>query len=555
MNTGTTDTVPVVSMTAGRLVVEYPSFREFIGRSVSTLGEEGMFVETQTPQAAGSKFPFVVRIADGFQLMQGEAKVVAVRGAAEGQPPSGMSIRFQELDEPGRRLLAKIVDSHRRQGEPLFVLEVPATTAAGAAAVLEADDAGPREEEIPELAEIEANAREEAQLPTSQVAPPAETVPAPSPPPSAPVTEQSFADVEESTPSTLVTPPDDIGGSEPEPVTTEPAISVQDLPPVEAQPPLPRPPSIEVLEIDGTEGAASDSEDVQWEEPLAISPRSASAYESAAATPPSPEIRFTDGLEDVPVPDELVVASGALSWPDSEVVGEDAPEESPRWPSTGGFSKRRRPGWGVFLLLVLVILAGAAGYAYYQGLLTPYVDALTSAVASFVEGDSEVEVGPAVEPQPTTSEPTTGDAGADTTAPEATLAEAPPGARGAEDTQRVIPVVSKLSRIDRISWEELAGETLLMLWADDQVLRPQLELARVESGGARIVIKIYGVTKAPSEDILEVGTSHIRRIRTGLHDEAQGSVLHVVADLTGPDIYVREMEPQGSYIQVYFAKR
>jgi hypothetical protein len=118
-----------------------------------------------------------------------------------------------------------------------------------------------------------------------------------------------------------------------------------------------------------------------------------------------------------------------------------------------------------------------------------------------------------------------------------------------------VPVVSKLSRIERITWEELGGETLLMLWADDQVVGGQVELSRIEGNGARVIIKIYGVTRAPSESTLEVGTSHIRRIRTGLHKEPQGSVLHVVADLTGADVYVREMGPQGSRLQLFFAKR
>ncbi len=118
-----------------------------------------------------------------------------------------------------------------------------------------------------------------------------------------------------------------------------------------------------------------------------------------------------------------------------------------------------------------------------------------------------------------------------------------------------MPVVSKLSRIERITWEELGGETLLMLWADDQVVGGQVELSRIEGEGARVIIKIYGVTRAPAESTLEVGTSHIQRIRTGLHREPKGSVLHVVADLTGADVYVREMGPQGSRLQVYFAKR
>jgi hypothetical protein len=209
----------------------------------------------------------------------------------------------------------------------------------------------------------------------------------------------------------------------------------------------------------------------------------------------------------------------------------------------------------LFLLLVVAILAGAAGYAYYMGLLQPYVDALTSTVASFIEGEPEVEVSAPVVAAPPIEESATEAAEAESTSPSTVATETPQVVPVARERREAVPVVSKLSRIERITWEELGGETLLMLWADDQVVGGQVELSRIEGGDARVIIKIYGVTRAPSESTLEVGTSHIQRIRTGLHKDSQGSVLHVVADLTGADVYVREMEPQGSRLQVFFAKR
>jgi uncharacterized protein (TIGR02266 family) len=591
MDTGESSAVPVVTLTDRQVVLEYPSFREFISRSATTLGEEGMFVETQSPKAAGSRLSFVLRIADGFQLMQGEAEVVAVREAAAGQSPVGMSIRFQDLDEPGQRLLAKVVDSHRRQGESLFVLEEPSPPAAGEVPAAAPVAAGSLEEEIPELAEIEASVRQEAPPAVPEAVSPSEQSfvvvdeVAPPPPPS----DQSFVNVDEATPSTLVTPPDDLAPppsdqsflnvDEVSPSTlvtppddlapapdlgllsAEPGISVQDLPPVEAQPPLPEPPPLELPEIGDLDAAPLDSDDVQWEEPVAISPPVAAGFRPPQTAPPVPEIRFTDDLADVPVPDELVVASGALKWPEeSGAVGKtDLGLPVPALPQ-GGYSKKRRSGRGMFLLLVVAILAGAAGYAYYKGLLKPYVDVVTSTVASFIEGDSELETPTPVDLPPPIEEPATdgAEAEAESTSPVTAVTEqqpvAPPPSPAVE-SQPSVPVVSKLSRIDRISWEELGGETLLMLWADDQVVGGQVEFARIDSGGARVIIKIYGVTRAPEESSLNVGTSHIQRIRTGLHQEPRGSVLHVVADLAGADVYVRDMEPQGSRLQVYFAKR
>ncbi|TNF77920.1 MAG: hypothetical protein EP299_04075, partial [Acidobacteria bacterium] len=203
MAAGDANAVPIVKLSERQVVVEYPSFRDFINLSVSTLSEEGMFIEVQNPKAAGSRISFVLRIADGFQLMQGEAEVVAVREAAAGQTPEGMSLRFQELDEPGLRLLAKVVASHRSQGESLFVLEEPAPTAAEPAPavtepvptvtepaptvaepvptvaepappVVESEEAVGLEREIPELAEIEASVRHEVLTPEAEPPSPAD---------------------------------------------------------------------------------------------------------------------------------------------------------------------------------------------------------------------------------------------------------------------------------------------------------------------------------------------------------------------------------------------
>jgi hypothetical protein len=388
--------------------------------------------------------------------------------------------------------------------------------------------------------------------PPTLVAPPYD-VSLPAPPPS----DQSFENVDEVNPPTLVTPPDDLFAAPPtEPLIAEPETSVQDLPSVEAQPPLPAPPPVELPEIGGIDIAPPDSEDVRWEEPVAISPPPETSFEPPPTAPPAPEIRFTEELSDAPVPDELVVASGALKWPDETgAVGETDMGRAEPAPSLGGYSTRRRPGRGMFLLLVVAILAGAAGYAYYMGLLQPYVDALSSTVASFVEGESDVEDSAPVEPLPPIEESATEEAQAESTPPSTAATETPPVAPAPRERREVAPVVSKLSRIERITWEELGGETLLMLWADDQVVGGQVDLSRIEGDSARVIIKIYGVTRAPAESTLDVGTSHIQRIRTGLHEEPQGSVLHVVADLTAADVYVREMEPQGSRLQVFFAKR
>ena len=114
------------------------------------------------------------------------------------------------------------------------------------------------------------------------------------------------------------TPPDDLAVAPPaEPLIAEPEISILDSATRRGHKhPCPRPPPVELREIGGMEVTPKDSEDVRWEEPVAISPPPATTFEPPPTAPPVPETRFTEELTDAPVPDELVVASGALKWPE-----------------------------------------------------------------------------------------------------------------------------------------------------------------------------------------------------------------------------------------------
>ena len=78
-----------------------------------------MFVEVQNPKAAGSRLSFVLRITDGFQLMQGEAEVVAVREAAAGQSPEGMSIRFRISMNPASGCWPRLSTATAAKGVPI----------------------------------------------------------------------------------------------------------------------------------------------------------------------------------------------------------------------------------------------------------------------------------------------------------------------------------------------------------------------------------------------------------------------------------------------------
>ena len=77
---------------------------------------------------------------------------------------------------------------------------------------------------------------------------------------------------------------------------------------------------------------------------------------------------------------------------------------------------------------------------------------------------------------------------------------------------------------------------------------------RLDTGTPRQVVKILGVSRPFSERSLEVGTSHVSAVRTGLHAGDVGQELHVVADLEDPAVRMRRVEPEGSQLHVYFSR-
>ena len=302
--------------------------------------------------------------------------------------------------------------------------------------------------------------------------------------------------------------------------------------------------------MSGLEVGEMVGEDVKWEESVAISEPSAEGEKRA----PELEQRITDGLPDVPPPDELVVASGTLRWPEETGALTDRSEPIPPPPApevspTAGVQRRKSHAFRTFVLLVLLALLAGAGFNRYRERLMPYVETYVepyagptiSRVRTFVEDQLDRLIG-VDEPEGDWAEP----------AFEDPVLQPEPGP-SKEPVRR--PVISEFSQIDRISWEELAGETLLILWTNGPVRRDQVELARMETGGVRAITKIVGVERQPDQSNIAVGTSHVERIRTGLHQGPVGSVLHIVADLTDAGVYVRAVEPQGSRLEIYFARR
>ena len=126
-------------------------------------------------------------------------------------------------------------------------------------------------------------------------------------------------------------------------------------------------------------------------------------------------------------------------------------------------------------------------------------------------------------------------------------AETPPSAP-AEPAPRAAPLTSLV----RITWTEYADETVLALEGNGEIPGDRVELVPIASGPPRLVIKISGIERAFQPAVLEVGTAHVQRVRTGLHP---GNELHVVGDLAAPGVVERQRSSRGSRMEVRLGAR
>jgi uncharacterized protein (TIGR02266 family) len=215
-------------------------------------------------------------------------------------------------------------------------------------------------------------------------------------------------------------------------------------------------------------------------------------------------------------------------------------------------SSRRLGTW-----MLIALLAGALGVAGYllwgltrgdEGTQTP--------------GDRAAA--PVTEPAQPAAEPAepAGEAGVDTAgedaapSPPAAEEEPPPEveAEAAVAASQVEPAAAEpvepadpFTGLDRINWNELGSETVLSLVADGVIARRSVELVTIGGAQPRLVIKIAGVQRPFQPAVLEVGTAHVDRVRTGLH---AGGELHVVVDLAAAGVAVRDLAVGGGRVKV-----
>ncbi len=107
-----------------KITLNFPHFKGFLTEYSSNISMTGMFVQSEKPEPPGTVLAFEFRLADGLNLIQGQAEVVWRRMREKGPVrPAGMGLKFVRLDKDSRRVIRWAVEKQLREGGTTFDLD------------------------------------------------------------------------------------------------------------------------------------------------------------------------------------------------------------------------------------------------------------------------------------------------------------------------------------------------------------------------------------------------------------------------------------------------
>lgn len=488
-------------------VAEFDSFAELVDGCASRISEEGIFLETTQPGPVGSEMAFEVRVRGSFSVLRGEGEII--RASQE-----GVFLRLVYLDQPSLKLLPKLVEHYRRLGVP--PLELPEVDAV-------------------ESAETVASPAAELDLvdePTADDLWPAEDKTAPAPPMGITLddleaeflTEKERADEDE-----------------------ESAVGVGTQAGVELVEATAFPIQDEVAEEQALDAGTDIDSEIEPEtardevaSPLLVDPE-----DLIADLAGDREALVADDIH----LDELLTADTTTGQEDNEEVLE-VDSGLPWLPD----EPEKKSGKDLWVFLLLIVLGAVLGVVVYFFFLRPEAtDSRESPEPAEVQARMLPAAAPAAEPMPmaaTAADPPL--AVGTAIAPEsATPSEPVPVAPGARSPD---PLADLLTGVDRITWAQDAGETVITFWGNGLFVADQVDDFRVAGGEPREVVRIRGIDRPFAQQQIELDTDHVWRIRVGLHEEVDGAALHFVADLVDGNVELSRTEAAGEQLRVYFSK-
>jgi hypothetical protein len=193
----------------------------------------------------------------------------------------------------------------------------------------------------------------------------------------------------------------------------------------------------------------------------------------------------------------------------------------------------RRRGW-ILAVVVLAILAAVA-FTQQDRLRRLLSTAPPASPAPAVVAPPPA-VPPPVESSPADSEPPVAESAAESTeAPEEHAPE---------------PTGPPARRVQSITWEQIAGGTEIVVRGDGVIRSESYRQTRIDGGVPRELIRLIGIQAAYPKTEIPVATLQVRRIRIGYHQETSPPELHVVLDLTGPQIQVTLLEEENRQLRI-----
>lgn len=627
---------------AALLVLEFPSFRDFIDAYSPIISEEGIFIRNEDVSesnafAVGDRVDFEVRLKDDFRLIQGSGEVVWLGPSQAAGGATGTAIRFHDVDEPSQRLIARLVGNYSRDGGALFELGEPSAeivssvgeesgdvdandsnqpaglAQSSAQSQLTAEnlkpseadelfsdegetDATPLEFESVSLEDVQTSEDEEVPSPLRETDDPDAVLPRLEDP----VGLDTIA-IPSGLVAELASQAEAKGKSEdaPAPEVREEIVEEEELPA-----PLDLPALDESLPA--VDSALSSTVDPALDFPV------------PPVEPPEEEKADTGSLEAVAssfdgslgnggISDDIVQVAEELSGvhrfdlPDNdEISGVD-------YAGSASVGSERNTGGRIAALSVVFVLLGAGAFYFGDTILsslgwgggegTGATDEVVRAgevmpPSATVEDETAIPAEPsapsgqaesadsadsaqpvaagAVEgPARATSGET--DAGSDPgEGPAAVARNQQPPADGPSATSSPLPApavgggvqpqsapnaveTAVTRRVERITWSEQGDETVVTIRSNGEMTQDLVEVIRVRDGAPREVIKIRGVEVPYSPREMVIGSVHVLRLRTGLHRNASGSELHVVADLASAGVTLLSIEPRGRDLILTFA--
>ena len=441
------------------------------------LSTDGLYIETDQPVPPDSEVGFKVTLPDGVVVMRGLGQVTWVRPPESPNDPTGLAVRFSDVDPDARETLDAVIDAHLAGGGVLFdldggqlgeetfptdSLDTNLATASGPRWVRDLD--GPQTPPSPS-GERDAATGENLEVGELRF-------------------EQAIAGFS--------------GGHDPDASENDRILDDAIAAAV----------GLNTGADESANAAAPEATDVipdvldQWRRELEIAGK--------GPLPPEPEVdasvdakEWESLLPFEPDGDSDLVTPAPWTKPDRTTTSARRDED------------RNRPlgSWWMIAMAAMAVVVVGVAFAMWVKQGSHAEPAPTPQVA-------EAAVEPLAEP------------------PDATIPEVLPDSEStrvpAPETASAMPA-PKASILESITWQPDAGHTRVVIRADGVLDRAAVDAIRLEDP-PRVLVRIRAIDRPFTPTRFDVASPEITAIRVGYHPELRPAAMYVVLDLASDDV-------------------